>query len=290
MPFFRKRPFLVGVAARVACYAATMVIGFNVGIAMMVAVGTQRSILDAAPWVEAWGLFFSRQVQSGFWFALIGLFAVNFVIQISHKIGPGVALNWLLGRYHKPKREERFFMFLDIKDSTPLAERLGNERFSLFVRDFFDDMTYPLIKTRAEVSHYIGDEVVISWRIPHGQRNQNALRLFSLVRDAVESRREQYVREFGEVPRFKAGLHVGHVVATDVGGLKSEIVFHGDVLNTTARVIGLCSSLGEDFLLTDEAARMLPGPIPTVPLGEFELKGKAEPVSVSAVRPLNPLP
>ncbi len=289
MPNFRRRPFLVGVGVRVACYAATMVVGFNVGIALMVAVGGRRSLFDPTPWSQAWELFFSRQVQTGFWFALIGLFVVNFVIQVSHKIGPGVALNWLLGRYHKPKQEERFFMFLDIKDSTPLAERLGNERFSLFVRDFFDDMTYPLIKTRAEVSHYIGDEVVVSWRIPYGQRNQNALRLFGLVREAIEARREQYLREFGEMPRFKAGLHVGRVVATDVGGLKSEIVFHGDVLNTTARVVGLCGSLGEDFLLTDEAAQLLPGPIQTVALGEFELKGKAEPVAISAVR-LHPTP
>jgi adenylate cyclase len=34
----------------------------------------------------------------------------------------------------------------------------------------------------------------------------------------------------------KAGAHVGRVVATEVGTIKSEIVFHGDVVNTTARV------------------------------------------------------
>ncbi|MBV6457681.1 MAG: hypothetical protein HONBIEJF_00798 [Fimbriimonadaceae bacterium] len=283
MPKFRRRPFMLGVIARVLCYGAVMVPSFLLGLASFRAAMGGMDLSSQRLWQETWALFTMPAVQFGFWFALVGMFIANFLINFSHKVGPGVTLNWILGRYHSPRKERRFFMFLDLKDSTRLAEHLGNERFSLFVREFFEDMTYPLIKTQAEVSHYIGDEAVVSWRIDRGRRNQNCIQLYLLLLEEMDKRRDAYMNEFGELPRFKAGLHVGDVVATDVGGLKSEIVFHGDVMNTTARITGLCSELNHDFLVSAEAAEMLVGPVQFKDLGAFEVKGKAEKVRVCGV-------
>ena len=38
-----------------------------------------------------------------------------FVLQISDKLGQGVLINFLLGKYHQPKEEMRIFMFLDMR-------------------------------------------------------------------------------------------------------------------------------------------------------------------------------
>jgi adenylate cyclase len=195
--------------------------------------------------------------------------------------------NWMTGKYHDPKEETRFFMFLDIKDSTTLAEQLGNLKFSAMVRDFFEDMSKPCFATKAEVSHYIGDEAVISWLPKNGIRQANYLRFYFLVAAQIEARSDHYKAKYGHVPEFKAGLHVGAVVATEVGESKSEIVFHGDVMNTTARITGLCSALAHDFLISAEAVTTLASKdYELTDFGEQKLKGKEASVQVFGVRPI----
>lgn len=183
-------------------------------------------------------------------------------------------------------------MFLDMRDSTMLGEQLGDVRFSALIQAFFDDLTEPVLRTGGEVSHYIGDEAVLTWKAARGLADANCLRCFELMRQAVAERAEDYERTYGVVPGFKAGAHIGSVVATQVGEIKSEIVFHGDVLNTTSRIQGLCNDYGEELLCSAELAEALARANPngtayeTVPLGEASVKGKAEPVKVCAVRPL----
>ncbi len=57
---------------------------------------------------------------------------------------------------------------------------------------------------------------------------------------------------YGVYPEFKAGVHGGKVIVTWIGELKKEIVYIGDVLNTTSRIQEYCKSLGKDFLISEE--------------------------------------
>lgn len=231
-------------------------------------------------------MLFSSRIGIGMAVAVGIAITLTLIFNISNKLGPGVLLNWMTGKYHDPKEETRFFMFLDIKDSTTLAEQLGNLEFSALVRDFFDDMSNACYETKAEVSHYIGDEAVISWRPDRGKLNGNCVRFFFIVRREIEKRAEYYRTRYGLVPGFKAGLHIGPVVATEVGKAKSEIVFHGDVMNTTARIQGICASLNTDFLISEEARTFLAEESAMFKMddrGEQTLKGKALPVRVHTV-------
>lgn len=205
---------------------------------------------------------------------------------ISRKLGPGVLLNLIRGYYYQPRSEERIFMFLDLRDSTTHAETLGDEKFSALLRDFFNDITDPLIETRGEVSHYIGDEVVLTWRPKHGLRDSNVIRLFYYFREVLNKRSKYYIEQYGFIPQFKAGAHMGSVIATEVGQLKSEIVFLGDVLNTTARIQSTCNELGADLLISDDLSNKLPLDIwyLKVPVGAVELKGKAQQVALNAIK------
>src|SRR5215471_13634679 len=54
-----------------------------------------------------------------FSFAVTG--AVIFMLQISQIVGGRTLRDWVMGRYHRPRREERFFLFVDIAGSTALA-------------------------------------------------------------------------------------------------------------------------------------------------------------------------
>jgi adenylate cyclase len=87
------------------------------------------------------------------------------------------------------------------------------------------------------------------------------------------------------VPEFKAGVHAGEVITAQIGELKSEIVYNGDVLNTTARIQALCNQLGQKLLVSVELIESLSlGPEYTVlELGSVPLRGKAEAMELCAV-------
>ena len=87
------------------------------------------------------------------------------------------------------------------------------------------------------------------------------------------------------MPEFKAGLHAGEVVSAQIGGLKREVVYSGDVLNTTARIRSLCGELGEDLLVSRELQSQvqLPSGLETRPVESVSLRGKEREVGLVAI-------
>jgi adenylate cyclase len=91
---------------------------------------------------------------------------------------------------------------------------------------------------------------------------------------------------FGVQPEFKAGLHYGNVMAGEIGVVKRDIAYSGDVLNTTARIQGKCNELRVDILLSKSLIDRLHAAIDkfTVQeLGTIELRGKKEKVHLCTV-------
>ncbi len=50
------------------------------------------------------------------------------------------------------------------------------------------------------------------------------------------------------MPEFKAGFHIGKVITAEIGVIKKDIIFTGDVLNTTARIQGLSNTYEVDMI------------------------------------------
>ena len=59
------------------------------------------------------------------------------------------------------------------------------------------------------------------------------------------------------IPGFKAGMHVGMATVGEIGILKKEIAFSGDVLNTTSRIQNECNKYNTDLLISEELLNML---------------------------------
>ncbi|MBO2010996.1 adenylate/guanylate cyclase domain-containing protein [Hymenobacter negativus] len=209
----------------------------------------------------------------------------SMLYQLSNKIGRPALLRLFLGRYHHPVAEQRIFLFVDVKGSTSLAEKLGNERYSQLIRDFFFDMGAPIVAHRGEIYQYVGDEVVVTWKWKPGLAQARCVRCFFAMQLAIDLRRDYYLRTYGVVPTFKAGLHGGPVMATQVGAIKTELVFHGDVLNTTARIEAQCNALHSRLLLSASLYEALPHPpeFHFQARGEFPLRGKAGTVALYSV-------
>lgn len=281
LPRLKFPSFLAAVLTTSLTYLAVIMIGIPAGVGGTAAIATHgpRSFENARAAV--------RFVLNP-WLLLIAfclMVAITLFFMVRKKLGPGVLENWMLGRYYRPREEDRIFMFLDMKDSTTLAEQMGNLKFSRLIQKFFEDITEPVLASRGEVSHYIGDEAVLTWKRARGLANCNVLRCFFGIRQAIEANADGYRQEFGFVPGFKAGVHLGSVVATQVGEIKSEIVYHGDVLNTTARIQGLCNEIGTDFLISQELCDALGGAAgySLSAVGAHELKGKEAAVELVKV-------
>ena len=217
-------------------------------------------------------------------FAVLAV-VVQFVLQMNRVIGANVLGYFVAGVYHRPKAEERIFLFLDLEGSTKLAEQMGSARYFELLRRFVDGLTEPVLEARGEIYQYAGDEVVITWRMETGLRAANCIRCFFGIRAAVAAQAALYERDFGVVPRFRGGLHGGTVTAGELGDLRQQIVFVGDILNTAARLEEYAKRSGLDLVVSDTLLRRLalPSGIEASRCGELTLRGKEARVTAYAV-------
>lgn len=173
-----------------------------------------------------------------------------FFLQINHLLGEGVLWKFIRGKYHKPREEERIFMFLDMKSSTTIAEQLGHARFYTLLNELFHEISQPILQTKAEIYQYVGDEIILTWEVDHGINNSNCLKAFFMFRESLLRNSENYLIKYGVKPAFKAGLHFGKVISAQIGDLKREIVYNGDVLNTTSRIQDECNKYDRECLVS----------------------------------------
>lgn len=218
-----------------------------------------------------------------FWFFVV--LVTNITLLVNEKYGPGVFRDFLLGRYFRPRREERIFMFLDLRGSTTLAEILGEERYFLFIQELFRDVTPAILKQKGQIYQYVGDEIVISWSLKSGLEEGRCVACFLDIQKILHQHATHYQQKYGIRPEFKAGLHYGHVMAGEVGVVKREIAFSGDVLNTTARIQSKCNELGVNILLSEQLVHALPAAFQKMAkmLGALSLRGKTSQVVVYTI-------
>lgn len=218
---------------------------------------------------------------------LVGNVVISFIKQVNRSFGPGMLISLLLGRYQKPIKEERVFMFMDLKSSTRHAEELGPERYSSMIRDLFHDIDTQVPLHEAEIYQYVGDEVVFTWNATALLDKGTCLRFYFAIEEAITLRAEHYQRMYDRIPTFKAGLHVGEVIAVEIGEIKREIAYHGDTINTAARIQSMCGEMGRPLIISEGLLRMCQpevGPsLRTEELGGVILKGKQNHVNVFAV-------
>lgn len=207
---------------------------------------------------------------------IVTTFAIVF-FQLESLIGRYTFPKFVFGRYDKPRREEMVCMFMDIQDSTTIAEKLGDDLYFEFLNETLFLMTKPALKNKAEILKYIGDEVVFTWSKNRGLKNAHCIRIYFDVLAEVEAKKEAFMERYGVAPKFRAGVHCGPVITAIIGHLKRGIDHSGDVMNTTARIAGMCAKLNVEFSTSKDLLdhlEDLPEGITTSSLGIVELKGK----------------
>jgi len=182
---------------------------------------------------------------------------MNFFNQVNRKFGPGNLSSFLIGKYHKPRDEHRIFLFLDLKGSTTIAEKLGHKVYSQFLRSCFHDLTDIVLRYNADIYQYVGDEVVLSWRIKDVSHTIHCVGCYFAYAKRLKDRQGYYTNKFKAEPEFKGGMDMGVVTVAEIGDIKREIAYHGDVLNTASRIQDQCKILDKDLLISENVEKNL---------------------------------
>jgi adenylate cyclase len=273
----RRLPFSVAIIAKSLGYVGSILAVFLLSGLL---VGTLNGLQMKDFWTSLAEPDYYVQTTVGFVLYLV----IVFFRQLDRLLGPGQLLRYILGQYHRPRLEARIFMFLDLKSSTTLGEKLDHETYYGLVNEFFRDISGPVLDSGGEIYEYVGDEAVITWKEERGIKDANCIRVFFEIDQVIEKKRQDYLNRFGVAPEYKAGVHIGEVVAAEIGDLKRALVFNGDVLNTGARIQAECGRLGKRLLSSTTLFERLtlPEGRTAEAVGPATLRGKSEPMELVA--------
>jgi adenylate cyclase len=250
-----------------------------------------RMIRDHASFNE---VLFSEEFQkhltsSDFRFAILYSFIliliINFTRQMNTKLGQGNFLNFILGRYVTPVKQERIFMFLRYDIPNDMLFHLKSRKYFSLMNDIVYDITEVLINYYGEIYDYVDNIIVVSWQKRNGIKHANCIRAFYESVYTIQEENIKYIEKYGFSPRLSAAIHIGEVIRGELGDVKSTIVFNGDVMNMTSRILEQCSILNKRVLITEKLLYNieLPEIFQSVSCGETELRGKKDSVQLFEV-------
>ena len=278
----RKKSFGAIIAIRSFLY----LVAFACAAIIIYTVYSTFNLFSADQWNRTFIYFTPLYLVSIISYFVLAILFMNFIQQVSRKFGPGNLLKLITGKYSKPKIEKRIFMFLDLKGSTAIAESLGHQKYSELMQHCFHDLTDIVIKYRASIYQYVGDEVVLSWDIKNGLKDLNCIKTYFSFYNKLQDKKDYYLNRFGILPFFKCGMDCGEVTVAEIGEIKREIAYHGDVLNTAARIEKKCTPLNKMMIISEYLEKDLPKDLDGFtkePIEDIELRGKSEKVALFSI-------
>jgi len=270
----RLMPFALVALAKTLVYGAIagLVILANARVTYVLLGGTVSRPLDTRTELILVGL------------SLATMLVFIIVLQAASLVGRRTFRDLLLGRYRRPRAERRFFLFVDVMGSTTIAERLGPLQAHNFLAAVFSATAEPIAAMHGEIYQYVGDEIVVTWTEAEGRVEARPLRCLFLMEEALRERAAYFHAQFAAEPGLRAALHLGEVIAGEVGELRRAIVFHGDVMNTASRLENATREVGARFIASGDALDALGSPSALAvvaacrDLGELALRGRKEPI------------
>ena len=264
----RRAPFLLHVALKSLIYLIVFWLGARIGQWLVPVPGDGRFEIRLSDLLYFFGLSF----------------VLSFLLDLNSLLGQNVLLNFVTGRYFQPRVEQRILLMIDMRNSTAVAERLGEVDFHRLLNRFVGDLSGPIVICKGQIHKYVGDELIATWPLAAGLKDARCLRACFGAIERLAQRAPSYEREFGLSVDLRAALHCGPVVVGEMGTIKREIALIGDTMNTTARMMDACRDSGERVIASAALLHQLTmPPAAPRPLGLIPLRGKKSPVELFAL-------
>jgi adenylate cyclase len=178
-------------------------------------------------------------------------------------------------------------LFSDIEGFTALTERVGPAELISILDRYVEGASRIVVEHGGMVEKIVGDGLHAIFNAPldladhprHALACARALHAFS-----EQLRHEPSTLRFG-LGRTRIGLETGPVIIGDVGGgRRLDYTAHGNTMNRAARLEAANKELGSTICIGPTAAGFL-DPDLLRPLGELDLRGVQEPLSVFTLWP-----
>ena len=282
----RKHAFGLVLLIKSVFYFALLFCIVILGIHIYNSLIFEAGFFDANVWQATRSFLFSpfSVITTVVWSST--LIILLFILQVSDKFGQGALKDFILGKYYRPKIEKRIFMFLDMKSSTTIAEQLGHVKYFELLNDFFFHLTDPIVFRQGEIYQYVGDEIVVSWKMNKGIQDANCINCFFEIEKKIQDLAPVYIKKYGLVPGFKAGFYFGDVTTGEIGVIKKEIIFTGDVMNTTSRIQDMCKKMETNLLVSKELSDILhlEEDYQVDEIGDVPIRGRKSTIHLVSVR------
>jgi class 3 adenylate cyclase len=218
-------------------------------------------------------------------FSVIGIV----VMRAAHFIGIETLFHLMVGTYHRPVVEQKVLVFVDINNSTGLAERLGALKIKSLVGKFLFDISQPITDHGGDIYLYKGDGLIAIWDWDEAVRRDKILRAIDAVFAAVRREKSRYLGQFGVVPSFRIGVHGGDVVVSEQGDTKRSIGIYGSTINIASRMEEAAKAHGVACAISGDLARALSEPAGRLrQIGIDKIKGISAEIPIFEYREVEP--
>ncbi len=176
---------------------------------------------------------------------------------------------------------EASLLFVDIRGSTALAEKITAAEFSNLINRFFSVSSDIIVSQYGYIEKLTGDQIS-GYFVPGLAGSNHPKKALKAAMNILEA--TGHADRNGPWVPAGAGLHIGQTYIGSVGSKEgvSEIALLGDTANTTAR---LASAAGPgEVLVSDAIAARAELDTSDLEKRSLELKGKRESVDVWVVK------
>jgi adenylate cyclase len=173
-------------------------------------------------------------------------------------------------------------LFVDVRGSTGLGERLGPAAFAALLTAFYRLAANAIVETDGVVDKYVGDEA-IGLYIPSYSGRDHARKAIEGGRRLIAATARSDASASGPIP-VGGGVHTGTAYVGTLGSSEeiSDFTALGDSVNTTARLASLAGP-GE-LLVSLAAAEQASLDATGLDRRTVEVRGREAPLDVYALR------
>jgi len=183
---------------------------------------------------------------------------------------------------------ETTVMFLDVRASTKMGERLSSNELFTELNQLFETIARPIEENGGVINRFLGDGflAIFGAPVPKGDHAQSAFRSATAILSRLENFNTNRERAGLPAIRIGIGLHTGALSQGFLGSTdRREYTVIGDTVNAASRIQDLTKSFNSDLVLSEATHGLIETDKHAFErFDAVELKGKSEKVNVYVFR------
>ena len=175
-------------------------------------------------------------------------------------------------------------LFVDVVDSTKLAELIDPEDWTVIINEAFDLMSRAVFHYEGTIAQLQGDALLAFFGAPVAHEDDPERAIFAALDmlESIEDFANQLRATQGIEFHIRVGVNSGPVMVGNVGSdLRYEYTALGDAVNVAARM--QTAAQPGTIVITEMTRRLTGDNFELEDLGALEVKGKAEPIQAFRV-------